>query len=190
MNFCTTICSWMWSHLCKCCQVAALFLGRNLILGSPNVTWDLDLPFPLEGWPSPQEWELYCQPLQISVLAVLWIFPANYSSYTWVIIIVTIKNFHEKMVHRAETKAKFMRFQMMTWGWSLLDKLSDSESWFSPERKEKDGRKDMGSAIQLWAVHVMILASVSSSVNRDGQSQLYLRSLSTLKCSDVSPWQR
>lgn len=126
VNFCSTICSWMRSHLCKCCHVAALFLGRNLILGSPNVTWDLDLPFPLEGWPSPQEWKRYCQPLQISVLAVLWIFPANYSSYTWVIIIVTIKNFHEKMVHRAETKAKFMRFQVMTWGSSLLDKSSDS----------------------------------------------------------------
>lgn len=44
----------------------------------------------------------------------------------------------------------------------------------------------MGSAIQLWAVHVMILASVSSSVNRDGRIQLYLRSPSTLKCSDAS----
>ena len=40
----------------------------------------------------------------------------------------------------------------------------------------------MGSAIQLWAVHLMILASVSLSVNRDGRIQLYLRSLSTLKC--------
>lgn len=51
---------------------------------------------------------------------------------------------------------------------------------------EKEGRKDIGSAIQLWAVHLMILASVSSSVDRGGQIQLYLRSLSTLKCSDVS----
>lgn len=44
----------------------------------------------------------------------------------------------------------------------------------------------MGSAIQLWAVHLMILASVSLSVNRDGRIQSYLRSLSTLKCSDIS----
>ena len=38
VNFWTTICSKTGSHLCKCCHAAALFLGKKLILGSPNVT--------------------------------------------------------------------------------------------------------------------------------------------------------
>lgn len=49
VNFWTTICSKTGSHLYKCCHVAALFLGKKLILGSPNVTWDLD--------PSPSPWK-------------------------------------------------------------------------------------------------------------------------------------
>lgn len=37
---------------------------------------------------------------------------------------------------------------------------------------------------------LMILASVSLSVNRDGRIQSYCRSLSTLKCSDISTLDR